>query len=259
MSIFDVLTNGGLGAVLNSIAGQGGKGPMGGLGGSVGSVLNDLGRKAKSAADTLGNATPGGLGGLAGAGALGAILGNVIQGDLLKSVAMAGAGAVAYNFYKKWAADQQGNKTQAAMNQERPATEPGWGDTVPASIDPTAELVIRSMIYAARADGNIDSDEQARIDAVLQNMMPGQDVSGVIQRIRSEAIDPNKIAVAVGSPEQAEDVYRLSCAVIDIDHFMEHSYTQALAQALGLSQAKKQDLEREADTARRALMASVRS
>ena len=283
MSIFDVLTGGGLGSVLDTIAGKGGGlgsmleslgGKSGGgfgsvldslsgqSGGGIGAVLNEIGRKAKNTAGQIADATPGGLGGLAGAGALGAIFGNVLKGDIMKSVALAGAGAVAWNFYKKWAQSQNqqaGQAPQIPGGNEHPATAAGWGDTVPAKgIDPTAELVIRSMIYAARADGNIDAEEQARIDAVLQNMLPGQDTSGVVQRIRNEAIDPNKIAVAVGSPEQAEDVYRLSCSVIDIDHFMEQSYTQALAQALGLSQAKKEELEQEAESAKKALMASLK-
>lgn len=278
MSIFDVLTGGGLGSVLDTIAGKGGGafgsvleslgGKSGGGFGSVldslsgqggiGAVLNEIGKKAKSTAGQIADATPGGLGGLAGAGALGAIFGNVLKGDIMKSVALAGAGAVAWNFYKKWAQGQS-ESPQSLSSAERPATAAGWGDTLPAkSVDPTAELVLRSMIYAARADGNIDADEQARIDAVLHNMLPGENVSGVVERIRKEPIDPNKIAVAVGSPEQAEDVYRLSCAVIDIDHFMEQSYTQALAQALGLSPTKKADLEKEAETAKRALMASVK-
>lgn len=283
MSIFDVLTGGGLGSVLDTIAGKGGGSfgslleslggktgggfgsvldSLSGQGGGIGAVLNEIGSKAKSAAGQLADATPGGLGGLAGAGALGAIFGNVLKGDIMKSVALAGAGAVAWNFYKKWAQGQNqpaGQQVQSLTAGDRPATAAGWGDTLPATgIDPTAELVVRSMVYAARADGNIDAEEQARIDAVLHNMMPGQDVSGVVQRIRNEPIDPNKIAVAVGSPEQAEDVYRLSCATIDIDHFMEQSYTQALAQALGLSSEKKDELEKEAENAKQALMNSAK-
>lgn len=251
MGLFDILSNGALGSVLESLGQQGG---------GLGSVLETFGDKARSVTTNISDNTPGGLGGLAGAGALGALFGNVLHGDIMKSVALAGAGAVAWNFYKKWAAQQQGS--QAAPQRAVEGAPAGWGDVasqsaVPATIDPTAELVMRSMIYAARADGNIDADEQQRIDQILTNMLPGQDVKGPMQRIRAETIDPNKIAVACGSPEQAEDIYRLSCAVIDIDHFMEHSYTAALAKALGLSDAKKQELEREADQARRALIASV--
>lgn len=258
MSIFDVLTNGSLGSVIENITRQAGIGSSG-----MGSVLDSLGGKAKDFANNMRQNTPGGLGGLAGAGALGALLGNVFSGDIMKSVALAGAGAVAYNFYKKWAAKQMqtdnGGQAAPAGADDMP---PGWGasSTVPATgPDPTAELVMRAMIYAARADGNIDKAEQERIDSVLQTMLPGQDVSGAVQRIKTEMIDPNKIAASVGSPEQAEDVYRLSCAVIDIDHFMEHSYTQALAQALGISESKKKQLENEADQARRQLMSMAKA
>lgn len=268
MSIFDVLTNGSLGSVIDQITkGGGGLGNLGGLGGmagGVGDILNQIGGKAKSAARDLRDNTPGGLGGLAGAGALGALFGNLLSGDLMKSVALAGAGAVAYNFYKKWAAQQQGQQAggqpgSAPQNEQMPA---GWGgDSAPsgppAGIDPTAELVLRAMIYAARADGNIDAQEQARIDEILRTMLPGQDTKGLMQRIRTEEIDPNKIAVAVGSPEQADDVYRLSCAVIDIDHFMEQGYLQALAKALGIDAAKKEQLEKEASQAKQQLQASV--
>lgn len=287
MSIFDVITNGTLGSVLNSVL-QGGSpgssksGGFGGLGdmmgGSVGSILDTIGKQAKSAANTIQNSTPGGLGGLAGAGALGAILGGVLQGDLMKSVAMAGAGAVAWNFYKKWAAAQDGDetaKTQAHLSQTGQQTHyqphaashepiPGFGDSAPKSaslpakaLDPTGALVMRAMIYAARADGTIDATEQARIDEILRNLLPGQDVSQAMQELRKETIDPAKVAAAVISPEQGEDVYRLSCSVIDIDNFMELSYLQALAAALGINQNKKQQLEAEAAQAKQQLMRYV--
>lgn len=258
MSIFDVLTNGSMGSVIDSIAQQARNFTGAPDGAGIGAVLDSLGQKAKAAAGNIRDNTPGGLGGLAGAGALGALLGNVFSGDLMKSVALAGAGAVAYNFYKKWAAGKlAAEQGKSAGNEEMPA---GWGGgaTVPAKgMDPVAELVARAMIYAARADGNIDDTERKRIQQVLGAMLPGQDVSGQIERISKEMIDPNKIAAATTSPEQAEDIYRLSCAVIDIDHFMEHSYTQALANALGISADRKKQIESEADQARRQLMASV--
>lgn len=274
MSIFDVLTNGSLGSVLDSMTGgsagrSSGFGGMGGLGSGIGSVLDSLGKTARSAASNIQKNTPGGLGGLAGAGALGALLGNVLQGDLMKSIAMAGAGAVAWNFYKKWAAQKTGEQAGAAQPAAQAAAAsqsgdiPGFGDashaaSLPAKgLDPTAALVMRSMIYAARADGTIDATEQQRIDEILANMLPGQDLRAQMEAMRKETIDPAKIAKSVSSPEQAEDVYRLSCSVIDVDHFMETSYLQALATALGIDAAKKKQLEGEADEARRQLVAMV--
>lgn len=258
MSIFDVLTNGSLGSVIDSITQQARNftgTPEGG------SILGTLGEKAKRTATNIRDNTPGGLAGMAGAGALGALLGNVFSGNLMKSVALAGAGAVAWNFYKKWAGAKKGEQQAQVEQADMGQMPPGWGDSpssVPAkALDPVSELVLRSMIYAARADGNIDATEQARIDEIMRNMMPGQNVSGAAERIKKEMIDPNKIAVATSSPEQAEDVYRLSCSVIDNDHFMEDSYLQSLAKALGIGNERKKELEAEAEQAKRQLMASV--
>lgn len=231
-------------------------------GGNFRSVLDSLASQAKSAASSIKNNTPGGLPGLAGAGAIGALLGNVFGGDLMKNVALAGAGAVAWNFYKKWAAGQK-EQTGAAAEAAPPVEHApaGWGNVAAAApargLDPTAELVLRAMTYAARADGAIDAAEQDRMKKVMNAMLPGQDVNAAMERIRQEAIDPAKIAAAVRSHEQAEDVFRLSCAVIDVDHFMETSYLDALAKALGLSSSEKSQLEAEAGQAKRQLMAAA--
>ncbi|MDE5879180.1 MAG: tellurite resistance TerB family protein, partial [Desulfovibrio sp.] len=205
MSIFDVLNTDSFGSVLETLTGQ-----------------------ARSAARNLESATPGGLGGLLGAGALGAVLGNFASGDLLKNVALAGAGAVAWNFYRKWAAGQQG----------APAEERAEQAAIPAN-DPTAELVMRAMVYAARADGTIDATERQRINKVLQSMLGAQDASAILDRLQSETLDPMKIAAQTRTPEQGEAVYSLSCSVSDIDHFMERGYLDALAQSLGISNSRK--------------------
>lgn len=224
MSIFDVLNTGSLGSVLETLSGQ-----------------------ARSAARTMENTTPGGLGGLLGAGALGAVLGNFASGDLLKNVALAGAGAVAWNFYRKWAAGQQ---AQAPAEDRRPAG-------ALQAADPTAELVMRSMVYAARADGNIDASERQRMNKVLETMLGTQDGGVILERLETETIDPAKIAAQTSTPEQAEDVYRLSCSVIDVDHFMERGYLDALAQSLGIGNARKGELEAEASQARAALQQAI--
>lgn len=232
MSIFDVLTNGSLSSALDVLASQ-----------------------AKSAAKGIQNQTPGGMGGLLGAGALGALLGNVMSSDVVRNVALAGAGAVAWNFYRKWANSQKGAQEEA-LPQGAPAARAvssGFG----GEVDPTSILIMRAMNYAARADGTIDATEQQRIDAVVDGMLPGENTAVIMKEIQSEPIDPNKIAAQVGSKEQAEDVYRLSCAIIDIDQFMELNYTAALAKALGISDERKREIEQEAAQAREQLKAAL--
>lgn len=230
MSIFDILNNG-----------------------SLENALKTLGGQAGAAARSLGNATPGGVGGLLGAGALGAILGNLASSGVVKNVALAGAGALAWNFYQKWMGKTREEEAGTAPTSTAAST-PG----IPAGLDPTAELVMRSMIYAARADGAIDADERQRIRKILQGMMGNQDVNATLDAMQHETLDPARLAAQAGSPEQAEDIYRLSCSVIDIDHFMERGYLDALANSLGIDASGKARLEAEASQVRGQLIAALK-
>lgn len=227
------------------------------------SALDMLANQAKGAARTMQQNTPGGLGGLLGAGALGAVLGNVMNSNLVKGVAMAGASAVAYNFYKKWVENQGQAQAATPGAAQRPVKNqfgPGFDTEAPgasASLDPTAELVARSMNYAARADGNIDEIERQRMREILKNVLPGKNVEVVIDAISKEPIDPERIAASTISADQAEDVYRLSCATVDVDQYMEKNYLEALANSLGISQNRKKELETEAITAKQHLMNAI--
>lgn len=243
MSLFDILKNADFGSALDMITSQ-----------------------ARSGASAIRQQSPGGLGGLLGAGALGAVLGNVMNSDLVKGVAMAGAGAVAWNFYRKWAAKQD----EQAMREEG-AAQSGWQEAerqLPSSntfgtdaralpADPTVELILRSMIYSAKADGKIDALEKQRINEILTNLLPGNNVEGLVNQISQESVDPAKIARLVRSDDQAQDVYRLSCAIVDIDEFMERNYLDALAKSLRINQDSQRSLEKEADMARKQLLASL--
>lgn len=235
------------------------------LGGTFGNILDSLSTQAKSAQNTFNNniTQKGGLGSMLGAGALGALLGNVAGGNLLKNAALLGAGAVALNFYKKWAAgkqqqsaNQQTNYQAQASQQNQPSQQASVSQ-LPRLDQPTVELITRAMVYAAKSDGNIDNQEREAMEAILANMLPGENSEAMIGQIEKEQIDPGKIASSVKSKEQGEDVYRLSCSVIDIDQFMERAYMDALAKSLGINDGEKNDIEKEAKEARQQLMKAV--
>ena len=125
----------------------------------------------------------------------------------------------------------------------------------PAELDPTARLLLRAMVFAARADGHIDATEQDRISKVVAQMAPGQDTNALLGQLLNAPIDPAALAAEIRSAEQGEDLYRLSCMIVDIDHFMERSYLDALAAALKISEARKGQLEEEARQAKAQLAA----
>ena len=72
----------------------------------------------------------------------------------------------------------------------------------------------------------------------------------LLGQLLNAPIDPAALAAEIQSAEQGEDLYRLSCMIVDIDHFMERSYLDALAAALKISEARKGQLEEEARQAK---------
>lgn len=223
MSLFDVLNSSGLKSTLDAFSDKAGK-----------------------AVSTVSSQTPGGLGGLLGAGALGALLGMVASRSVLEKVALVGAGAVIGNFYQKWSRN-------SAQQSSAQGNAPQNAEAVRA--DDTAMLMLRTMVYAARADGHIDEAERERIRALTEQLFPGRDVSPLMNDLMSEPIHPDLLAVGVQTPEQGEDLYRLSCFIVDIDHFMEKSYLEALAAALHIPAERRTVLEQEAVQAKRKLIA----
>lgn len=216
-----------------------------------GATLGSLAEKAKGGASELAKSAPGGMGGLLGAGALGALLGSVLSKDVLQNAALVGAGAVAWNFYKKWS-DKKGQEAVAApAGASFPGAQSAAAPT--AGADPTAMLLLRAMVYAARADGHIDATEQDRISKMVRQMFPGQDAGPLINSLLNEPINPAVLAGQVCSAEQGEDLYRLSCLIVDIDHFMERSYLDGLAQSLHIQPQRKEALELEAVQAKQQL------
>ncbi|MBP3730745.1 MAG: DUF533 domain-containing protein [Mailhella sp.] len=244
----------------------------------LGSALQQMTRQAGGSARTLGGSTAGGMGGLLGAGALGALLGNMAGGSgrpagrsgggnaMVRNAALLGMGAVALNFYRKWSQSQQaqaaeshGYQQQGYQQQGFSRREDPFAQAGRVAVDPTSLLIMRAVIFAARADGNIDAVEQERIGVLFQSLLDGQNVGRELEKMQKEPLDPRAIAVEVRSADQAEDVYRLSCCVIDIDQFMERTYLDALAAALGISNTRKNELEAEASQGRRQLDATVRA
>lgn len=255
-SLFDILGNSGLRDVLGQLSGQPASRNIGGGLGSLGGLGNVLGNLAGQARD-LGSRAPGGMGGLLGAGALGAILGQVLPRGAVNTAGLAGIGAVAWNFYKKW------SQQKAAAEAERMnAQSSGWEDVfndnrqaAQVTADPAGLLLLRAMIYAAKADGHMDDTERGRIEMMLQQMYPDQDVTPLLNSFTKEAVDPAVLARDVQSHEQAEDLYRLSCLIITVDNYMERSYLNGLAQALGIEESARNALEQEAEEAKRQLAA----
>lgn len=210
----------------------------------LGTILESILTGAAQGSRTASRKIPGGLGGLLGATLAGALFGRKASSSTVRNAALLGAGAVAWNFYRKWAAAQKARAQQGTAAALYSAGQE----------DPTADLVVKSLIFAARSDGKIDEQERQCIRAVLEGMLPNGCSEELLQRCLQEPLDPAAIAEQVESAEQAEDVYRLSCSVISIDEFAERDYMDALAEALQIPRARQAELEAEAAEASQALL-----
>lgn len=240
MSIFSILKSDSFSSTLQSLSGKAME-VAGSVGKNIPQSVQELGAKAKDAAGTVSNNLPKNTGTLLGVGSIVALLGAVLPKDVVKTAAVVGAGAIAWNFYKKWSAnkEQEGAEKPAAAQEALPSAE-----------DPAAMLMLRAMVYAARADGHIDAAEQERIGKLTQQFLPGRNSQAIVDELVREPLNLDLLASQMQSQEQREDLYRLSCLVLDIDHFMERGYLDALANALAIDKARQAALEKEAEDAK---------
>ncbi|ABG32679.1 conserved hypothetical protein [Roseobacter denitrificans OCh 114] len=179
--------------------------------GGLGDLLGQLGGRGASGSaagglgDILGQLTGGG--GASAAGAAGGLGG---LGGLLGSLAGARGGDAAGGF-------------ENLINQDNPATEPDEEEV--------ARLMLRAMTQAARADGDIDAEEKAKLLDALQDGDPSD--MEVVQKILAEPVSAQ--ALAADTPRGLEtQVYTMSLNAISPDNQAEGQYLHALAQGLSM-------------------------
>ena len=111
------------------------------------------------------------------------------------------------------------------------------GTPVGDAMEAQAKLMLRAMIQAAKADGDIDPEEQARILEQLGDDITDEEKAYVQEQIAAP-FDLQALAADAGSAAQ-EQVYAMSLSAIHLDNPVESSYLTALAQAMGMSEEKR--------------------
>lgn len=188
---------------------------------------------------------PGAIGGLAGL-----LVASKSSRKLLAkygtSALLAGGGAVAGTVL--W------NKYQQKMRaQNAPASEASTPAVVPADVDPRSVRLITALVFAAKSDGHIDDHERANIEAQLRAANIDVQARVLIDQALAQPLDPQRLAEGIVDSQEALEIYYVSCAVIDIDHFMERSYLNALGDALSLPKDVRADMEQDIQSQKQAL------
>lgn len=202
-------SGGGLGDILGQL---GGGSAQSSGGGSITDILGGLGGGSSSSAGGAG-----GLGDLMG-GLLGGGAGGAGMGDLLGKLGGAGSAGGLGDLLT----DALGNGGQV---QKTPSQEE----------EDAAGLMIRAMMQAAKADGNIDDGERGKLLSAVGDLSAEE--SAFINAEMAREIDV--AGLARDTPKGMEDqVYMMSLMGIDLDTQNEAQYLNDLAQNMGLSQAQ---------------------
>jgi uncharacterized membrane protein YebE (DUF533 family) len=205
-----------------------GAGKPGGLGGQVGGLADhakDFLRKDQVGGMT--GAQVGGIGALAGA-LLGGGVGGAARGG-----ALAVLGTLALTALKNAQARQQAGG--AAPDADAITLDPS---EVAAAVGPEVErLLVRAMIQAAKADGQIDQAEMQKIIGKIGEDGVTTEEKAYVMSQLAAPVDVAALAAEVRGPAQAAEVYGASLLAIDVDTEAERAYLRELAAALGLDPA----------------------
>jgi uncharacterized membrane protein YebE (DUF533 family) len=201
------------GGGIGDILGQLGGGSTQSSGGGIGDILGGL--AGGSSSTSTGSA--GGLGDLMG-GLLGGGAGNAGMGDLLGKLGGAGS-AGGLGDLLTGALGNGGVTTQTPTQEDEDA----------------AGLMIRAMMQAAKADGNIDEQERDKLLSSVGELSAEE--SAFINAEMARDIDV--ASLARDTPKGMEDqVYMMSLMGINLDTQNEASYLNDLAQNMGLNQTQ---------------------
>lgn len=202
-----------------------------------------LGQKTSPSGEQgLSKLVPGALGGLAGL-----LVANKSSRKLLAKYGtgalLAGGGAIAgtvlWNKYK--------DRVRTAHSDE-----PDYGQHT-SPLDLRTERLILALVFAAKSDGHIDDKERSAIEQQLREAGVEEQGRTLVVQAIEQPLDPQRLAQSVKNEEEALELYFLSCAAIDIDHFMERSYLNALGDALKIPQDVRDGIEKDIREQKQAL------
>ena len=101
------------------------------------------------------------------------------------------------------------------------------------------------MISAAKADGQIDSDEQRRIFERLGDADLDAEARAFLFDELGKPLDLEALVQGVDRPEVAAEVYAASLLAIEVDSPAERGYLQMLSGRLGLEDGLARQIEAE--------------
>lgn len=219
-----------LGSLLGGSASSGQSGS--GLGGMLGGLLGNKGNLAKIG------------GGAAAAGILSMLLGGSngsrgLSNSIMKMGSLAAIGTLAYKAYQNWQQTSAGAAATAPAQIQPPA------ERSPAQQEENSRVVLKSMLAAAAADGEISPAENQALLQEIGSQDP--ELQQWLANLVKNPPQPQDIAREIGNdPTLAMEVYLASRIVCGDLNRKEIVYLGNLQSALGLDDQLVQQLEKQA-------------
>jgi uncharacterized membrane protein YebE (DUF533 family) len=178
--------------------------------------------------------------GAGAAGVLGGLLLSGVGGKFGRQVAtlggLAALGTLAYNAYQKH---------QGGM----PANSAPDGPFLPVTTEAKETIgkaSIRAMIMAMKADGHIESGENAKLFDRLGQVNLSDEEKAFLFEEMARPLDVNSVVADATTPELAASLYAASLVAINLDGAPEKAYLAELATRLKLDAGLVSTLHTEA-------------
>ena len=205
----------------------------------------------------MGNPAAAGFAGGVAGGMLTSKKGRKMGKKALKYGGIAAIGALAYNAYR----NHQQNKSLPGGAPPTPTAAPATSSeqltpppvdsgflpnaTQPTEVNDFGLLLLRAMISAARADGQLDGDEMQKVLGRADELdLDAESKSRLLDELRAP-VDLDTIVEAADTPEKKAEVYAASLMAIEVDTDAERGYLAMLRARLGMEEGLAERIEAE--------------
>ena len=171
--------------------------------------------------------------------AAGFLLGRGGFGDLAKMGAIAAVGGLSYKAWQNHQA-RQGLSGQVDHDRFIPPAQAGFQH------EELSKTLVRAMIAATKADGQIDATEKDAIFKKLETMPLGAEEKAFVFDELSSPLDLNAVVARADSAEHGAEIYAASLVAITADTPAERAYLDALAHKLRLDPGLVAEIHKQA-------------
>lgn len=185
---------------------------------------------------------------LAGVG--GGMLGSLLSGNS-NALSKLGGGAalatLAYKAYQNYTQNQglSGDLLKDAQSLLQGFTNPQAASATennPHSNDHAKALLI-AIINAAKADGELDGQEQKNISEEVQKFATDPETLAWVKAEIAKPIDIEALAQYAHNPQMATEIYMTSVLACGVPNEQEQRYLESLKNALNITDGLKQSIE----------------